>query len=309
MKPKTLIPILSLILLTQGCHFDESIYEMPSPGFAMVSASLPDLRNSVGKPFRDYSVNIPVPPDGSDENDKISLIISNWNKIHWGQHDATYPRGYLNLFVDARNSDEYNSWNHVSLDDKYYNNQIKYVASGGVPEGRWSVNGEGGSTLSDFYQKFTVSMALTGPPAYLHLCLNSWDEYEAGKTAGKTWYVHHIVDLNDKYYLPDDPDWGPYLDNKFRFEKPDRFIIYPGKDYTETERKYFKDKKEIFGTYLIEKSAPYPILALILPPTGLNGEKSMTYAFWVVESGFNKPLLISGILEWKFGKITLIRED
>ena len=98
---------------------------------------------------------------------------------------------------------------------------------------------------------------------------------------------------------------GVPLDNKFRFEKPDRFIIYPGGTYTDTEKKYFKNKTEIYGTYLIENSTPYPTLRLILPPTGLNGEKSMTYYFWVVKSGFNSALVLTSFLEGKFGKVTL----
>lgn len=197
-------------------------------------------------------------------------------------------------FVDARSEKAYSNWSNYKVN--YYHYYEDYYSSGGgyIP-----------IVTTRYDELFKSGIALITPPAHLHMVLNSVDENPVGKIPAKTWVVESVKD-DAGQSLADDPDWSNYTDNRLRFKKTDKFVLYLGEKRTSIENDLFGSADSINGTYSVYMSNPYSFynskdyLSISFPG---HSEK-----FEIVESDWNS-LTITGTVNDKTGTMTLSPEN
>lgn len=173
---------------------------------------------------------------------------------HSNNYDQTSLFGNVGSlrYIDMRASNGWNNWKKqfglgvnylLTLEDTF----VKRKEPG---------TGEGKNVYNDLYT-FITKDDLTGPPAYLHLVVDSIDDFSDGGATFrfqkiKKWEVEKILD-NNGVDLTNDPDWKCYNDNIYTFAKTGQVQYEPGTDVCDSDQ-ILKDKglQQIFLTYSIE---------------------------------------------------------
>jgi len=287
-KPATWL-LLGLGLIFTSCHSDILVIErLPSSYDAnlfmavyMTEMDFKEGTNVIPHYYQDQSFYFVF--------DTLLHFDNDWD--YWDHQVA--PVQNKGLFFDVRNKEGYSTWSKpwltLTSDNGIYLHDEYTPATDGY----------------DYF--FQWSGALMTPPAYLHLCLNSWDENPTGQVPSKTWKVTRIYDENEND-LTTDPDWTNYEDNVVTFEKGTRFILELGNKRSQKELDLFKDESSVFGTYSVSKAGEIVSLNLVFPI--ISGNSNDNNPSWmskltVVSSSWTS-LSLKGELAGKKGTLELV---
>lgn len=220
----------------------------------------------------------------SESNDDFYTFYNEESEWDAKNHKNLYEGNTHDIYIDARTEEGYSTWSQP---------KHTFTIDIAAADANYKASQDG-----DHKHPYTGKIILSSPPAHLHLCLNSWNQY--GYYAQKTWQIESITNESGQS-LADDPDWTNYTDNRMIFKKNIEFTFYPGKKRSATEidlfGAYSTDNFLVTGTYTVKEDASKKVTLTVSFP-------KFTETFEVVASSYTS-LTLKGTVKGKSGYMQL----
>lgn len=222
-----------------SCGKDSEFLIFPKDGVALVTVSRNLNSFKSQNAFPEYSPNLADAPNFLLYGDKLDQ--KGFYIVCEEEHEKEFEDLCLNNdcdisdfweFVDFRLDNGWNNWRDHLQSGTNYKDGLYFrqaATDGGLHQEKQSPLASDPDTRNEFL--LTTAHA-NGPPAYLHLILDSLKDYNPPaltdfNSVTKTWTVDTIKDLNGAI-VTNDPDWVCFSDNAYIFTKSSFVKYFPG---------------------------------------------------------------------------------